>query len=154
MISSLYLQWHWIAAPEGVIDGYDGSFCFMLSWWWWVFNWQSVGQFGPPFFGCASWDVLHVVWWLTNGCSAWFSLVSHWLVARRRGGRKGAQVVAPYNVSVGIMHLFLALHNSGTIVWIIRAIKLQVTQPLDPSLTSNFNVEFLFYFPSLFSSLL
>ena len=27
MISSLYLQWHWIVAPEGVVDGYDGSFC-------------------------------------------------------------------------------------------------------------------------------
>ena len=80
------------------------------------------------------------------------SLIGWW-----RGGEvggKGAQVVAPYNVSVGIMHLFLALHNSGTIVWIIRVIKLQVIQPFDPSLTSNFNVEFLFYFPSLFYSLL
>ena len=53
-------------------------------------------------------------------------------------GGKGAQVVAPYNVSVGIMHLFLALHNSGTIVWIIRAIKLQVTQPLNPSFNFQF----------------
>ena len=98
---------------------------------------------------------MRVVWWLTNGSSAWFTFVSHWLVARRRGGGKGAQVVALYNVSVGIMRLFLALHNSGTIVWIIRVVKLQVIQPFDPSLTSNFNVELfiLFSIPLLQSSI-
>ena len=63
---------------------------------------------------------------------------------------KGTQVVALYNISVGIMHLFLALHNSGTIVWIIQVVKLQVIQSFAPSLTSNFNVELLFCFPSLF----
>ena len=46
---------------------------------------------------------------------------------------KGAGVVTLYNISVGIMHLFLALHNSGIIVWIIQVVKLQVIQSFAPS---------------------
>ena len=57
------------------------------------------------------------------------------LIGWLRGGEvgKGAGVVTLYNISVGIMRLFLALHNSGIIVWIIQVVKIQVIQSFVPS---------------------
>ena len=54
------------------------------------------------------------------------------MVGREREGErereergKGARVNALYNVTLALC-LFIVLHNSGAIVWIIRAIKRQV----------------------------
>ena len=66
--------------------------------------------------------------------AAWVILVPHWLAEREVG--EGCVGQCSLQCCVGIMHLFIALHNSGAIVWIIRAIKMQVIQPLNPS--SNF----------------